>query len=372
MRIAQIAPLFESVPPTHYGGTERIVAYLTDALVGLGHDVTLFASGESNTRARLVSTRAQALWLDPNRLCSPIAAHMTMLQEVRRRADQFDILHFHLSHFAHFPFFEHMAGRTVTTPHGRLDYADLPAAYDGWPRFPMISISDRQRLPLDRANWVATVYHGLPRDLYSPPAIGEVDPAGRYLAFLGRLSRTKRPDRAVDIARQSGLKLKIAAKIDDQDRAYFDNEVQPRIDGATIDYIGEIGDAAKPDFLGRAVALLFPIDWPEPFGLAVIEAMACGTPVIAWDNGAMAEIIDDGVTGYVVRSIDEAVAAVKLAPGLDRTLIRTRFEERFSVETMARNYLKAYRTVVSRCDESGEIVDPDMAEKFRQFHAQVQ
>ena len=244
---------------------------------------------------------------------------------MRSRADDFDIIHFHLSHFLHFPFFEHMPGRTVTTPHGRLDYSDLAGAYSRWPRFPMISISHRQRLPLNSANWVGNIHHGLPPQLYQPVARDNED--GRaYLAFLGRLSRDKRPDRAIEIARQSGLKLRIAAKVGEDDRAYFHDTIEPLIDGVDIEYVGEIGEAEKEAFLGNAAALLFPIDWPEPFGLVVIEAMACGTPVIAWDSGAMAEIVDEGVTGFIVRSISEAVDAVKRVPELDRELVRLVFE----------------------------------------------
>ncbi|MDE1150467.1 MAG: glycosyltransferase family 4 protein [Azospirillaceae bacterium] len=346
MRIAQIATLYESVPPTFYGGTERVISYLTDTLVDLGHDVTLFASGESKTKATLVPMRPKALWLDDAPLKSPVAAHLAMLEQVRRRADEFDVLHFHLSHFMHFPFFQEHAQRTVTTPHGRLDYVDLAPAYDLWPRYPMISISDRQRRPLANANWLATVYHGLPPDLYRPPQ-GRPGGIGDYLAFLGRFSRDKRPDRAIDIAERSGLHLKMAAKVGDDDRAYFEAEIKDRIDGRAIQHVGEINDAQKPDFLGDAAALLMPIDWPEPFGLVVIEAFACGTPVIAWDNGAMPEIIDQGVTGFVVNSVEEAVDAVAQARTLDRARIRQVFEERFSVTAMARNYVAAYTALLS-------------------------
>ncbi|WP_184798387.1 glycosyltransferase family 4 protein [Nitrospirillum iridis] len=345
MRIAQIAPLYESVPPTYYGGTERVIAYLTDALVGLGHDVTLFASGESRTKATLAPMRPKALWLDDAPLKSPVAAHLAMLEQVRRRADDFDVLHFHLSHFLHFPFFGECVQRTVTTPHGRLDYADLAPAYRLWPRYPMISISDRQRRPLADANWLATVHHGLPPDLYRPPQ-GRPGGSGGYLAFLGRFSRDKRPDRAIDIAERAGLPLRLAAKVGDDDRTYFHEQVEPRIDGKTIRHVGEITDDQKPDFLGDAAALLLPIDWPEPFGLVVIEAFACGTPVIAWDNGAMPEIIDQGVTGFVVTSIEEAVDAVARARTLDRARIRQVFERRFSATAMARTYVAAYEVLM--------------------------
>lgn len=345
MRIAQIAPLYETVPPTYYGGTERIITYLTEALVRLGHEVTLFAAAGSKTSAKLVPCREKALWLDDRPLKSPTSAHLAMLDEVRSRAEAFDVLHFHLSHFIHFPFFETMPERTVTTPHGRLDYADLPAAYARWPEFPMISISDRQRRPLADARWMATVLHGLPVDLYRPPAsVAE----GGHLAFLGRFSREKRPDRAIEIAMRCGMKLKLAAKLHKEDEAYFNEAVKPYLADPEIEHVGEIGDADKPEFLGNAAALIFPIDWPEPFGLVVIEAMACGTPVVAWDNGAMREIIDEGVTGFVVSSIDEAADAVKRATSLDRRRIRQVFEERFTDDVMAANYVKVYEEIVRR------------------------
>jgi glycosyltransferase involved in cell wall biosynthesis len=342
LRIAQVSPLFESVPPRLYGGTERIISYLTEALVARGHDVTLFASGESQTTARLVVARETALRLDPAPLKSPIAAHLAMLDEVRRRAGEFDVIHFHLSHFQHFPLFEQIAGRTVTTPHGRLDYADLPNAWRRWPAFSMISISKRQRQPLAMANWVANIQHGLPLDICAP--LDESERAGEepYLAFLGRLSRDKRPDRAIEIARKSGMRLKIAAKIDDDDPAYFRNMIEPHIDGEQIEYVGEIDEAQKPGFLGKAAALVFPIDWPEPFGLVVIEAMAFGTPVVVWNEGAMPEIVDEGVTGFVVRSIDEAVARAGEIGRLDRNAVRTTFERRFSAERMAADYEAVY------------------------------
>lgn len=342
MRIAHVAPLYESVPPKFYGGTERIIAFLVDGLVDLGHEVTLFASADAKTKATLAPVRDQALRLDPNPLVSSIAAHLSMLDEVRRRADEFDIVHFHLSHFLHFPFFEHMPDRTVTTPHGRLDYKDLASAYGRWPRFPMISISHRQRFPLKQANWIGTIHHGLPPDLYRPPG----RPGGDYLAFLGRLSRDKRPDRAIEIARRCGLKLKLAAKVGEDDRSYFDETIEPMIDGVEVDYIGEIGEKEKEAFLGNAAAMLFPIDWPEPFGLVVVEAMACGTPVIAWDEGAMSEIIDEGVTGFIVRSIDQAVAAVAKVAELDRHRIRAVFEKRFSAARMVRDYAAIYERLV--------------------------
>lgn len=340
MRIAHVAPLYESVPPQLYGGTERIIAYLTEALVELGHDVTLFASGESQTSARLVPSRQQALRLDPRPDKSEIAAHLAMLDEVRCRADEFDIIHFHLSHFLHFPFFEQLAAKTVTTPHGRLDYVDLPDAYRRFPPFPMISISRSQRAQLPQANWVATIQHGLPLDLYQPDYEAGTD--GTYLAFLGRLSRDKRPDRAIEIAHRTGLKLKLAAKIGDDHRAYFHEVVEPLIDGDRVEYVGEIEEAQKAAFLGNAAGLVFPIDWPEPFGLVVIEAMACGTPVLAWNCGAMPEIVDPDVTGFLAESLEDAVASVPDLLRLDRRTVRRTFEKRFSAMRMARDYAAAY------------------------------
>lgn len=340
MRIAHVAPLYEPVPPLLYGGTERIVSYLTEGLVQLGHDVTLFASGDTKTSAKLVICRERALRLDPRPLKSEIAAHLSMLDEVRRRADDFDIIHFHLSHFLHFPFFEDMAAHTVTTPHGRLDYIDLGPAYARFPRFPMISISHSQRRGLPNANWLATIHHGLPVDLYPPNF--EVSGEEPYLVFLGRFSRDKRPDRAIEIARRSGLKIKLAAKIGDDDRAYFHEQVEPLLDGDRAAYVGEIQEHQKAEFLGKATGLLFPIDWPEPFGLAVIEAMACGTPALAWNCGAMPEIIDQGVTGFVVDTLDDAVARVPDLLRLDRRNVRAVFEKRFSAQRMARDYVAAY------------------------------
>ncbi|AZO12097.1 MULTISPECIES: glycosyltransferase family 4 protein [unclassified Mesorhizobium] len=340
MRIAHVAPLYESVPPRLYGGTERIVSYLTEALVELGHDVTLFASGDSETSARLVPGRDQAIRLDPRPKKSEIAAHLAMLSDVRARAGEFDVIHFHLSHFQHFSFFEHIAERTVTTPHGRLDYVDLAPAYRRFPRFPMISISHSQKRGLPEANWIATIHHGIPIDAYQPNYDAPAEEP--YLAFLGRLSRDKRPDRAIEIARRSGLKLKLAAKIGDDDRAYFHDEIEALIDGDRIDYVGEIAEDEKAEFLGNAAGLVFPIDWPEPFGLAAIEAMACGTPVIAWNCGALPEIIDQSVTGFVVDSADDAVAMVPSLLRLERRQVRAVFEKRFSSTRMARDYLTAY------------------------------
>ena len=337
MRIAQIAPLCESVPPRLYGGTERIVAWLSDTLVGLGHEVTLFASADARTDAELVVVRDQAIRLDPAPQKSELAAHLSMLQEVRRRADAFDVLHFHLD-LLHFPMFADCAGRTLTTLHGRLDLKDLAEAYRRWPGYPLVSISQTQRRPLDFANWAGTVHHGLPEDLHRPRRRA----AGGYLAFLGRISPDKRPDRAIAIARLSGMPLKIAAKVDAADRAYFREVVQPLLADPLVQFVGEIGEAAKERFLGDAAALLFPIDWPEPFGLVMIEAMACGTPVIAWNCGAVPEVVEEGVSGFIVESLQEAAEAVRRLPQVDRRRVRGAFERRFSAEIMASNYVDLY------------------------------
>src|SRR6185437_14729662 len=338
MKIAQIAPLYEAVPPNLYGGTERIVAHLTDALVDLGHDVTLFASAEAQTKAKLVPVRDRAIRLDPSPLKSGLAAHLSMLHEVHRREREFDVFHFHVD-LMHFPFFEDLAHRTLTTMHGRLDIKDLAEAYRRWAAYPLVSISLDQRRPLPSANWVATIQHGIAEELYP----FTLKPQGNYLAFLGRISPEKRPDRAIAIAKRAGLKLKIAAKVDAVDQAYFNAVIEPLLADPSVEFVGEIGDAEKSAFLGNAVALLFPIDWPEPFGLVMIEAMACGTPVISWRCGAVPEIIDDGVTGFIVASNREAVTAVYRAEALDRSVIRKVFERRFTSTVMAHKYLVAYR-----------------------------
>jgi len=359
MRIAQVAPLHEAVPPLLYGGTERIVAYLTDGLVRRGHDVTLFASGESVTSARLAPGRARALRLDAG-LQSATAAHLAMLHEVSRRADEFDIIHVHLSHFLHFPVLSDVAAKTVTTPHGRLDYADLPNTYRCWPDFPLISISMRQRKPLPEAIWAGNVYHGLPLELYPPRKRG----SGDYLAFLGRVSEDKRPDRAIEIARGAGMKLKIAAKIEGDDNIYFRQMIEPLL-GNDVEFIGEVDEAGKADFLSGAAALLFPIDWPEPFGLVVIEAMAFGVPVIAWKEGAMPEVVDEGETGFLVDSLDEAVQAVARCAEFDPDNIRRVFERRFSAGRMIADYEAIYADVIqrsaglpSRGPDSRRLADP--------------
>ena len=342
MKIAQVAPLYEAVPPKLYGGTERVVAHLTDALVDLGHQVTLFTSADSRTRATLAPVRSQAIRLDPTPLKSDVAAHLSMLSEVRRLQDRFDVIHFHVD-MLHFPLFEAIAGRTLTTLHGRLDLADLPEVYRRWPRFPLVSISNAQRTHLPFANWAGTVHHGIPSDLLAFTA----EPRG-YLAFLGRISPEKGPDRAIAIAKRLGMKLRIAAKIDGADVTYFETCIRPLLDDPLIEFVGEIGDAKKGEFLGGAEALLFPIEWPEPFGLVMIEAMACGTPVIAYPYGSAVEVVEDGVTGYLVDGEEEAARAVVRARGLDRRQIRRRFDRRFSAVTMARGYLDLYAERLAR------------------------
>ncbi len=340
MRIAQVAPLYEAVPPRLYGGTERVVGHLTDALVELGHDVTLFASAETITKASLVPCRDQALRLDAA-LKSDLAAHVVMLEEVRARAEQFDIIHFHID-LLQMPLFRDMAERTVTTLHGRLDIKDLPAFYARFPEFSLVSISNDQRRALPGVSWAATVYHGLPKDLYR----AALCPSADYLVFLGRISPEKRPDRAIAIAKSAGMKLRIAAKVDPADRDYFKFEIEPLLHHPLIEYIGEVNDAGKRELLGNAAALLFPIDWPEPFGLVMIEAMACGTPVIAFRCGSVAEVLEDGVTGFVVDDLEGAQNALYKLDHLDRDVIRMRFEQRFTSHRMASGYLAVYRSLI--------------------------
>ncbi len=341
MRIAQIAPLTESVPPRLYGGTERVVSFLTEELVRQGHDVTLFASGDSATAARLAPMAPRALRFQDG-LRDPMAPLLLMLEEVYRRADEFDVLHFHLDYWS-YPLFSRQSTPFLTTLHGRLDLPELRPVYQRFHDAPVVSISDAQRRPLPEANYIATVYHGLPLDLLTPRP---VKPS--YLAFLGRISPEKAPDRAIRIARRAGIPLKIAAKVDRVDEEYYQAKIRPMIDGRHVEMIGEIGDSEKPAFLSGAMGLLLPIDWPEPFGLVMIEAMACGTPVIAFPAGSVPEVIEDGLTGFVVRDEPAAVAAVGRLPSLSRSAIRARFEERFSVERMAADYLSLYRGMAAK------------------------
>lgn len=342
MRIAQIAPLFESVPPRLYGGTERVVSYLTEELVRQGHHVTLFASGDSVTSAELVACSSMALRLDPG-VRDPNPHHVLMLDKVRERAHEFDVLHFHIDYF-HFPIFRPMAGQTVTTLHGRLDIPDLRPLYRIIDDMPLVSISNAQRGPLPGANFVATIHHGIPLDLHRPTLM----PREGYLAFLGRICPEKRPDLAIKIARSCGITLKIAAKIDKADERYFREVIAPFLDGPGVEFVGEINERSKTAFLGEAAALLFPIDWPEPFGLTMIEAMSCGTPVLAFDCGSVREIIDEGITGFIVHTVDEAVKALPRVIALDRRAVRERFGQRFSAIRMAQNYIDVYQSLLSK------------------------
>ena len=336
MKIAQIAPLVESVPPTLYGGTERVVSWLTEELVRQGHEVTLFASGDSRTAAHLEPIVPRGLRLDG--IHDSLAYNLIMLDRVAARRDEFDVLHFHIDLF-HYPVFRGMAHRTLSTLHGRQDLPELPDLYRAFPHMPLVSISNHQRLPVPPVNWRGTVYHGLPDGL-----LKEGKGEGGYLAFLGRICADKGILPAIEIARRAGLTLKVAAKVDPADQKYFDEEVKPVLDlSPHVEFIGEIDDRSKQDFLGRARALLFPICWPEPFGLVMIESMACGTPVIAFNCGAVSEILEDGLTGFVVENVDQAVAAVDKLDRLFRPSIRSRFEERFSARAMAREYVKIYQ-----------------------------
>jgi glycosyltransferase involved in cell wall biosynthesis len=338
MKIAQIAPLAESCPPKLYGGTERIVSYLTEELVRLGHEVTLFASGDSITVSNLVPCSTIALRLDAKvRDMTPY--YVMMLDEVYRRLDDFDVLHFHIDHL-HYPLMRAFSDRMLTTLHGRLDLPDLPPFYSRFPELPLVSISNAQRLPMPLVNWISTIYHGLPRHLLP----FNDRPNRGYLAFLGRISPEKGPDRAIEIAARAGLPLKIAAKIDAVDQRYWQEVVAPMVAAhPNVEFIGEINESQKAEFLGNARALLFPIAWPEPFGLVMIEAMACGTPVIAFECGSVPEVIDDCFTGFVVGSIAEAVTALGHIDALNRRAIRIQFEQRFTVERMAQDYLESYR-----------------------------
>jgi glycosyltransferase involved in cell wall biosynthesis len=340
MRIAQVAPLMESVPPRLYGGTERIVSYLTEELVQLGHDVTLFASGDSVTTADLVACAPVALRLAP-KVRDPIPYYMLMLDRVRAQASKFDIIHFHVDQF-HFPIFRPIAGRTVTTLHGRQDLPDLKPLYLGFDDMPLVSISDAQRGPVANANFVTTVLHGIPTGLHQLVT----HPRGGYVAFLGRIAPEKRPDHAIAIARALGIPLKIAAKVDRVDQAYFQQTILPLLDGPGVEFVGEINERQKSDFLGGASALLFPIEWPEPFGLVMIEAMACGTPVLAFRTGSVPEIVDQGVTGLIVDSVKEAIAAMPRVLSLNRNAVRRRFEERFSATRMAQDYVSVYQKLL--------------------------
>lgn len=345
MRIALIAPLMEAVPPRNYGGTERVVASLAEALSAKGHQVTVFANGESRVNGDLVVCRDRSLLTD-ERLTEGVPDHVLMLDRVRQMAHCFDILHFH-TEFLHFPIFEDLADKTVTTCHSRLDYVGLPQFFRRYRQFPMVSISDAQRRPLPDANWAATIHHGYPLDLFRHLPGKTGNGSGDYLAFLGRIAPDKGIDTAIEIARRAKVPLKIAARINSCDRPYWEQAIKQQVDGRQIEYVGEIGDAQKTEFLNGARALLFPIRWPEPFGLVMIEAMACGTPVIAHPCGSVREVIEEGVTGRVVETIDEALAAVADTEHFDRMRIRRRFEQRFSSDRMADAYLDVYSHLMS-------------------------
>jgi glycosyltransferase involved in cell wall biosynthesis len=341
MRIAQVAPLIESVPPKQYGGTERIVSYLTEELVRAGHDVTLFGSGDSITQARLIPGCRSSLRL--NKHCvDHLAHHLVMIDRVLEHALDFDVIHFHTD-YLHFPVSRYLPVPHITTLHGRLDMPDLISVYDRFREVPVISISNGQREPLPWANWVETVYHGLPQDLlrFRPNP-------GTYLAFLGRISPEKRADRAIEIAKQAGMPLKIAAKVDRKDKRYFKRVVEPLLQESHVEWVGEISDQEKDDFLGNAYALLFPIDWPEPFGLVMIEAMACGTPVIAYDGGAVPEVITEGETGFIVKNLEEAAEAVHRVAELSRAHCREVFDKHFTAARMARDYVNVYKRTIDR------------------------
>jgi glycosyltransferase involved in cell wall biosynthesis len=344
MKIAQIAPLFESVPPKFYGGTERVVSALTEELVRSGHDVTLFASGDSMTSARLVPVCPKSLRLD-SQCIDRLAHHIVMLDQVFKEKDQFDILHFHVD-YIHFPLCRSYRVAHVTTLHGRLDIPDLQPLYRQYSDIPVVSISNSQRGPLGFANWKGTVYHGLSQHLYTYHG-----KPGTYLAFLGRISPEKGLDQAIEIARRVGMKLKIAAKVDKADQEYFDIVIKPLLSQSHVEFIGEIGYEEKSEFLGNAAALLFPIQWPEPFGLVMIEAMACGTPVVAYNRGSVAEVVDHGITGFIVHDIAGAVDALGTLSEIRRDMCRQVFEKRFSARRMARDYVAVYENVISAVEQ---------------------
>jgi glycosyltransferase involved in cell wall biosynthesis len=348
MRIAQIAPLFETVPPVRYGGTERVVSWLTEALVSRGHDVTLFASGDSSTRARLVPVIPRAQRFIPN-FEANTAPYARMIELVARQAQEFDILHCHID-FHPLPVFSRLSTPFVTTLHGRMDRDFVPSIYGMFPEASLVSISDSQRRPAPQLNWVGTVLHGMPPGLLRPTLENSVDNSGEYFAFLGRISPEKGIEDAIAIAERCGLRLKVAAKIGAEDRAYYDEVMAHRLASGSVEFIGEIDDSQKPDFLSGARALLFPIDWPEPFGLVMIEAMACGCPVIAYPKGSVPEVIEDGLTGFIVTDIDAAVEAAAHLGDLDRRAIRRRFEERWSADRMAQDYLAIYETLLDTPD----------------------
>ena len=352
MHIAQVAPLTEAIPPKLYGGTERVVSWLTEELIALGHEIKLFASGDSVTSARLEAMWPRALRLDGS-VRDPNALHMMMLERVYQRSADFDFLHFHLDYYP-FSLFARQPTPFMTTLHGRLDLPEHQPVFDTFSSIPVVSISNAQRRPLPQANWVRTVHHGLPEKLLTPKPV-----TPSYFAFLGRIAPEKGIDRAIRIAEHCGVPLKVAAKVDIADREYFDEMIEPMIRSGNVEYIGEINDKDKSEFLSGAIALLVPIDWPEPFGLVMIEAMACGTPVIAFNRGSVPEVIDDGVTGFIVEDINGAIGAGERLGHLSREKIRQRFEERFTARRMAQDYLAVYRSMMDRVEPHLRLVVDD-------------
>ncbi|MBS0639225.1 MAG: glycosyltransferase family 4 protein [Acetobacteraceae bacterium] len=342
MRIAQVSPLFEAVPPKLYGGTERVVYSLTEELVAMGHDVTLFASGDSITSATLAPMREQALRLDPS-VKDWVATYYRMVELIYRRKDEFDVIHFHIDYFP-LQLFSRQNVPYLTTIHGRLDLPEFVETYGTFADCPFVSISNSQRRPIPHLNWVRTVLHGMPANILTPQPVKQ-----EYAAFLGRISPEKGADRAIAIASKAGMKLKIAAKVDNADKEYYDSKIKPLITGnPDVEFIGEINDKQKPDFLSGAHALLFPIDWPEPFGLVMIESMACGTPVIAFNCGSVPEVMDDGLSGFIVNNIDEAVKALGKVHTLDRAKVRATFDRRWTSRRMAEDYVDVYEELIDQ------------------------
>lgn len=348
MRIAQVSPLFESVPPKAYGGTERVVSYITEELVERGHEVTLFASGDSKTKARLVPSCPVSLRLSNNSK-NELSNHVVQLQLVQERLEEFDIIHYHTDYF-HYPLSKINNSVHLTTLHGRLDIPDLQRLYNTFQDIPLVSISDSQRKPLPQANWINTVYHGLPKDLYTFH-----EKKGEYFAFLGRICPEKGIEKSIELSKKTGIPLKIAAKIDDSDNEYYERIIKPLLDHPLIEYIGEIGEKEKNEFLGNALCTLFLIDWPEPFGLVMTESMACGTPVLACRSGSVPEIIDDGITGYMISSMDQVDKAVYEILNISRRGCRDRFEERFSVQRMTSDYLKVFDQLVAQNNKAPDV-----------------
>ncbi len=353
MRIAQVAPLYESVPPRLYGGTERVVSWLTEELVREGHEVTLFASGDSLTNARLVPGCSRALRLD-SRCVDPLAHHVNLLERVTQYKDEFDIVHFHID-YLHFCMSRRESLRQVTTLHGRLDIPDLVPLYREFYEMPVVSISDAQRTPLPWLNWHGTVHHGMPENVLQP-----CSDSGKYLAFLGRVSPEKGLDAAIEIALRAGMPLKVAAKVDRADKEYFESHIKPMLNSELIEFVGEISDSEKNEFLGNAIAFLFPINWSEPFGIVLIESLACGVPVVAYPRGSVPEIIENGTSGFLVNNVDEAADALGNIAAIERKKCRESFELRFSAKRMAHDYLNIYQRIAKPESESIALTDGDL------------